>query len=211
MTLTTLSLKNGTITKQSENFGGSLEISVFRSMLPANQTIPSVESADRFSSLSQSGKDREFVDILTKEYKWLEDLSIEVIAGVPAIFATVRGQKDKRALANISGGINRIVAVMLGIASRPKSIVLVDEIENGLFYKHQSALWRGLLTLAQKYDGQLFLTTHSEEWLEALVEAAGDEVDDLSLWRAERSKNGPVVRQFSGKQVAAGIKAGEVR
>ena len=180
-------------------------------MFSANQTVPSVESADRFSNLSRTGKVRAFIDILTKEYEWLEDLSIEVIAGAPALFATVRGQEEKRPLANISGGINRIVSIMLAIASRPKSLVLVDEIENGLYFKHHTALWRGLLALARRYDSQLFLTTHSEEWLEALVEAAGDEVDDLSLWRAERSKNGPVVRQFSGKQVAAGIKAGEVR
>lgn len=180
-------------------------------LFPANQTIPSTENAGRLSDLSRAGKVREFVDILTKEYKWLEDLNVEVIAGSPAIFATLRGQRDKRPLADVSGGINRIVAVMLAIASRPRSVILVDEIENGLYFKHQSALWRGLLTLARKYDGQLFFTTHSEEWLEALVEAAGDEVDDISLWRIERSKNGPVVRQFSGKQVAAGIKAGEVR
>lgn len=178
-------------------------------LFAANQTTSSVESADRFSSLSRTGKAREFVDILTKEYKWLEDLSIEVIAGAPAIFATVRGQKDKRALANISGGINRIVAIMLGIASRPKSVVLVDEIENGLYFKHHTALWRGLLTLARNYDSQLFLTTHSQEWLNSLVKAAKNDVDDIALWKVESSRKGVVVRQFSGETLKAGIEYGQ--
>ncbi|MCH8113685.1 MAG: ATP-binding protein [Proteobacteria bacterium] len=114
-------------------------------------------------------------------------------------------------LADISGGINRMVAIMLAIASRQQAVVLVDEIENGLYFKHQAALWRGLLALSRNFDTQLIVTTHSEEWLEALVDAASGEVDDLSLWRTERSENGPVVHQFTGKQVSAGIKAGEVR
>lgn len=178
-------------------------------LFPANQTIPSTENAGRFSELSRAGRVREFVNIVTSEYKWIEDLSIEVVAGSPLIFATVKGQKEKRPLADVSGGINRIVAIMLGIASRPTSVVLVDEIENGLYFKHQSALWRGLLTLARNYDSQLFLTTHSEEWIKALAKAAKNDFEDIALWNIKSSKKGIVVRQFSGETFKAGIEYGQ--
>ena len=200
-----------TVTTTGLEFEGSDEDLEDFFLFPANQTVNSIETAGRFSALSRVGRDREFIDILTKEYRWLEDLSVEVIVGSPALFATVRGQTEKRPLADISGGINRMVAIMLAIASRQQAVVLVDEIENGLYFKHQAALWRGLLALSRNFDTQLIVTTHSEEWLEALVDAASGEVDDLSLWRTERSENGPVVHQFTGKQVSAGIKAGEVR
>lgn len=197
------------VTKSGLEFEGSDEDTPDFFLFPANQTIRSTENAGRFSEISRAGKVREFVDILSKEYKWIEDLSIEVIAGFPAIFVTIRGQKVKRPLALVSGGINRIVAVMLAIASRPRSVVLVDEIENGLYFKHLPAIWRGLLTLARKYDSQLFLTTHSEEWLKSLAATAKDDVDDIVLWKMESSRKGIIVRQFSGDTLKAGIEYGQ--
>ena len=178
-------------------------------LFPANHTIPAAENAGRFSELSRAGKVREFVQILTNEYKWIEDISIEVITGSPVLFATVRGQNEKRPLADVSGGINRIISVMLGIASRPRSVVLVDEIENGLYFKHQSALWRGLLTLVRKNESQIFLTTHSAEWLNSLAKVIKKDVDDIALWNMESSKKGIVVRQFSGETLKAGIEYGQ--
>ena len=74
------------------------------------------------------------------------------------------------------------MAVLLGIASRRRSVVLVDEIENGLYYKHHKKYWDAILHFGRNYESQIFLTTHSREWLE-LSGAAGDEVDDIALWR----------------------------
>ncbi|MEO1079542.1 MAG: AAA family ATPase [Pseudomonadota bacterium] len=170
------------------------------------------ENANRFSKLSRVGRSEQFVKIFTDEFDWLEGLSIEVDAGNPLLYASVKGQKDKVALPNISAGLNRMIGVMLSIASRQNSVVLVDEIENGLYYSHQSEIWRGLLSLVSDHNGQIFLTTHSEEWLNALVDAAGEHYEDIALWRVERDRNNfPVVRQFIGDQVILGIKAGEVR
>jgi AAA15 family ATPase/GTPase len=102
-----------------------------------------------------------------------------------------------------------MVSVMLAIASTERSIVLVDEIENGVFHTHHEALWRAILALARNYKGQIFATTHSYEWLEALVQAAGDKLDDIALWRLERSDNGePVLFQFEGDTLKGAIKHG---
>jgi predicted ATPase len=175
----------------------------------ANQTNPSTENATRFSELSRSGRLHEFVRVFAREYKWIDDLSIEVLAGAPVIYATI-GQ-NRLPLAYVSSGLNRIIAIMLAIASREQSVILVDEVEDGIYYKHHTAIWRGLISFARNYDSQIILTTHSAEWMNALAEAAGDDMKDISLWRLERSAFQPVLRQFFGKQVIAGIKAGEIR
>jgi hypothetical protein len=177
----------------------------------ANQNVSSRENAERFSELSRERRSQEFIDLVCHEYIWLEDLDVEVVAGSPIIYATIRDQPDRLPLPNVSGGVNRLVSVLLGLARQPRSIVLVDEIENGLYYKHQTAFWRGLLLFARKYEGQLFVTTHNVEWLDALAEAAGEKSDDIALWRMERTKEGPVLHQFSGKSALAGVEAGEVR
>jgi len=179
-------------------------------MFAANQTTGSGENAARFSELSRAGRARSFVDMFTSEYKWIEDLNVEVLAGSPVVYATLRETGEKLPLTMVSSGINRIFSIMLALASRDNAVVLVDEIEDGIYHKHHVALWRGLLSLTRSYRGQLFVTTHNEEWLEALFNVGGD-VTDIDLWRIERSKKGPVVRQFRGKQIAGAIEAGEVR
>jgi hypothetical protein len=177
----------------------------------SNQTIPSVENAGRFSELSRSNRAQQFVKLFTEEYPWIEDLAIEVLAGAPAIYATMRHTHEKLPLPNVSGGINRIISILLTVASRDRSVVLVDELENGLYHKHHVAMWRALLLLCRHYESQLFATTHNEEWLGALFEAASGDVEDIALWRIERANKGPILRQFSGRQTSAAIKKGEVR
>jgi ABC-type transport system involved in cytochrome c biogenesis ATPase subunit len=174
-----------------------------------SQIVGSSESAGRFSDLRRAGRGPTFIKLLTKAYKWIRDLDIEVVAGSPIIFAKTYDSNQMLPLAYISGGINRIVSVMLAIASTDRSIVLVDEIENGIFYTHQAALWRAIVALTRNYEGQIFATTHSYEWLKALVQAVGDKVDDIALWRLERGGNGtPVLFQFEGDELRDAIKHG---
>jgi len=176
----------------------------------ANQTISAEENAARFSELGFEGARAEFIEFFTAEYPWIADLSIEVVAGSPTLYATLRGSKDRLPLAIVSGGVNRIFGIMLAVASHRKGVVLVDEIENNTYFKHQPAIWRGLSSLARQTETQLFVTTHNEEWLEAVF--GENDVEDVALWRLERKDNGPRLRQFSGKQISVAVRSsGEVR
>ena len=176
----------------------------------ANQVYPSADNADRFSALN-SVKRRKFIDVFTKEYGFIDDLSVESVMGAPAIYGTISGVSDKLPITSISGGINRLMSFLVAMASREKSVILIDEGENGLFHSHHNASWETLLTFAREYNSQIFLTTHSEEWLESLAVVMNSELDDVALWRAERVNAVPTIRQFTGKQVPLGIRSGEVR
>jgi predicted ATPase len=179
----------------------------------ANQTYSSTDNADRFSKMSRAKRHIKFIDLFKNEYPWIEDIAIEVTAGQPALYASIAGVDDKIALSNVSGGINRIATVLLAMASRPRSVVLVDELENGLYYKHYQAYWEHLLSFVRAYDSQLFVTTHSAEWLHALVAAANEKNDDIALWRIERDDLGnPEFFQFDGATLHGGLELGaEVR
>ncbi len=163
--------------------------------------------------MSRSKRQKHLVDLFSTEYNWIENLAIEVSAGSPAIYASVSGLKDKIPIASVSGGINRIMTILLTIASRQTSVVLVDEIENGLYYTHHQSYWRSLLSFARDFNSQLFVTTHSKEWLEALIKAAGNDIDDIALLRMERGENGHLeLFKFAGSDLKAGIEyGGEVR
>lgn len=175
----------------------------------ANQTVVAGENAGRFSDLSRAGQIPAFIDTVRQEYEWIKTLNIEIIAGLPVIYATLTSG-EQLPLANVSGGVNRILSFMLAIAARKRTVICIDEIEDGIFHRHQPDIWKSLTTMARKQEAQLFVTTHNEEWLEAVF--ADGNVDDVALWRLERTNEGPKLRQFAGKQITAAIRSsGEVR
>ena len=178
-------------------------------LFSATQPYMAAENAGRFSLLSRAGLAAEFVQEFITEYDWVEGLSIEVVAGSPAIFASVKGLKEKIPLNDISGATTKIVGITVAMAISTKGIVLVDEIENGVYYKHLESMWSTIIRFARRFDCQIVTSTHSKECLDALVRAADGEVDDVMLWRIERSESGHTVSQFHGDTLKAGLEFGQ--
>jgi hypothetical protein len=57
----------------------------------SKQTYSSIENADRFSEMSRSGRHTNFVELFKREYSWMiEDMSIETVAGAPAIYVSIK-------------------------------------------------------------------------------------------------------------------------
>jgi hypothetical protein len=196
------------ITSQGLSIGGDEEYRPDVFHFPAIQTIGSGENAARLSEVSRAGKLNDFIEAIRQEYDWIVDLKIEILAGLPVIYATLdTGQQMP--LANVSGGVNRVIGLMLAIASRTDTVILVDEIENGIYFKHQPIIWKGMAAMTRRQRSQLFITTHNEEWLEAVFE--DQDVSDVALWRLERTKEGPRLMQFAGKQASAAVRVGEIR
>lgn len=200
--------------------GGALSFPPEREHLPDYFYFSSIqigtagENATRFSELSKARRHRQFVELFVREYPWIEDLSIEVVGGQPVIHATLKDMVEKVPLNSISSGINRIMSILLIMASHPRSVVVVDEIENGLYYKHHESFWRWLLSFSQSSESQLFLSTHSEEWVKALIGVADAEaMKNIAFWRLERNEKGePELFEFDGATLKSGIEFGvEVR
>lgn len=63
--------------------------------------------------------------------------------------------------------MNRIADFILRIVNNKNSLLLVDEIENGIHYENQEEIWKILFNLCEKYNVQLFATSHSYEMIEA--------------------------------------------
>ncbi len=70
--------------------------------------------------------------------------------------------------------IGRMANIIANLISRQYEGILIDEIENGIHYSNQKALWNMLYKIAVKLDIQVFTTTHSREMANALTEAANE-------------------------------------
>jgi hypothetical protein len=174
--------------------------------MAAHLPTGSVENASRFSDLDKEGRSEQFLTVLTKEYPWIHSLSVQVEAGQPIVHAKIRGSQRSLPLALVSGGLNRTLSMYLIMASRNKSVLLVDEIEGGVYYKHMASFWRSFLEFSRSYNSQVFVTTHSNECLKALATQMRPERDDVALWRLERTVDGkPILYQFSGMELKLGL------
>jgi len=78
-------------------------------------------------------------------------------------------QKDENymPLSMFGDAMNRIADFVLRIVNNRNSILLIDEIENGIHYENQEEIWATLFELCEKYNVQLFATSHSYEMIEA--------------------------------------------
>lgn len=93
-------------------------------------------------------------------------------------------------------------------AQRPK-ILLIDEIENGLYYEGMEDYWKGLMAVLEDQDVQLFATTHSRECMEAAYRAAKDMPNEpLRYLRLDRRIDDPakiVATTFGKEEMATAI------
>src|SRR5271157_3266880 len=102
-------------------------------------------------------------------YPEIEDLTLEFIAGEPMLHASLTGISEKYAIANLSGAMNKYLSIILAIVSIPYGAVVIDEIENGFYYNDLQKIIHGIMKMAERYESQVFATTHSYELLQAVA------------------------------------------
>jgi AAA15 family ATPase/GTPase len=105
-----------------------------------------------------------------------------------------------------------LLRILLSISRSPSGICLIDEIENGFYYETLESVWSLVFKFASEFDTQVFVTTHSNECLHALVEIMKGKEDEFSLIRTIVSDGSHLVEQFDGTSLLAALKQrGEVR
>jgi AAA15 family ATPase/GTPase len=98
--------------------------------------------------------------------------------GEPTVYVKRDGQ-SRLPLSLFGDAINRIADIILKLVNNENSILLIDEIENGIHHSNQVYFWDVLYKLARELNVQIFATTHSLEMTQAFVEA-GRKYPDLS-------------------------------
>jgi len=170
------------------------------------------EDIDRFSAIELIQKQEDIVRILKQVDPRVQRLAVVVISGVPMIHADI-GAKRLVPVPLIGDGISRLLSVALAIANARDGIVLVDEIENGLYYGVIVNVWKAIAAFTRQFNVQLFATTHSEECIRAAHQAfVEDSKYDFHLHRLERMKNTIQAVTYEKETLGAALEAGlEVR
>lgn len=163
------------------------------------------ETANHFSNLSKKGKLKPVLIALQDLFPIIEGLSLEFHNSVPLIHASIKGVPEKMPVGLVSTGVAKMVAYLVSIADKNGGVVIIDEIENGLYYNKMSEVWQVLYKFCKDNNVQLFASTHSAECLNSLQTAMSEDSDDFCLLRTEREGEDYVIRQFSGKTLKSAL------
>ena len=135
--------------------------------------------------IDSGGSKKEVLESLSEMYiDQVEDLDM---VGDRSRFGRGIGRRAKVRLAgrdrpvpleSIGAGAVRTVGYVTAVSLVGRSLVLVDEIENGIHHTIQPRFWRTLIDAAARHDTQLIATTHSWDCVEAFAHAA-EENDDV--------------------------------
>jgi hypothetical protein len=178
----------------------------FMSMTPPS----TADAISWFSDLRMSGRSEEVVQFIREEFPFISNIEVLAPGGAQqGIYATLTSG-GARSLSLISAGLQKLFSVVVALADAKKGIVLIDEIENGIFYEKYASTWATLYNLSKKTDSQLFVSSHSSECLEALLPTLNidNNADDFCLLRTERENGKCSVRHISGASMKAALKRG---
>jgi AAA domain, putative AbiEii toxin, Type IV TA system/AAA domain len=169
-------------------------------------TTPPSEAAGQFSELSKIKMDGLVRTAYKDIYPALDNLSVEINAGSPMLYCEVPWAPEKVPVASVSAGAHKLLTILLGIATQSKGIVLIDELENGLYFNTLPKAWESILRFCEAFKTQVFVTTHSLECIKAVLPTlkSGNE-KHFRLIRTERKNGQRKVAIFKGKQFEAAI------
>jgi len=67
--------------------------------------------------------------------------------------------------------ITKTTELILRMINDRNSVLLIDEVENGIHHTNQYELWKMIFKLSSAFNIQIFATTHSHEMIQAFVKA----------------------------------------
>jgi hypothetical protein len=183
------------------------------SFLPASFMISPEEVARQFSELRKSNKESHVCGVIQNVFPQITELSPEVEGANFTMHCLRPGMKEKIPISLVSNGIQKVISICMSIASQPKGMVLVDEIDNGIYYKSMPEVWQAMFEMCKTHECQLFASTHSLECMQFLLPLLSNNPECFRLLRAEESEDGThTVRIFKGENFAAALETGtEIR
>jgi AAA15 family ATPase/GTPase len=143
-------------------------------------------------------------DRIIKVLKEIEPSIIDLLLGRQNIIYCDIELSKMLPITALGGGILKLLGVLLAIEDNENGIVLIDEIENGLYHVSQDVLWKAIFTSAQMFNVQIFATTHSKECVKSFSSVYSQlkqANDDLRLYRIERKRNEFKVVKYNHEQL----------
>lgn len=108
--------------------------------------------------------------------------------------------KDYIPLSLYGDGMKKALTLMKAVINAKNGVVVVDEFETALHTSAMKRVFKFIIGISKKYNVQLFLTTHSIEAVDKLLESAGSEVDNIKVIRLRKKEGLTFSKVIDGKE-----------
>ena len=166
------------------------------------------DTIQRFSQLSKQRKTGMVIKALQASFPQVEGISTELDSGINVLYAEVRGLDEKIPVGMLSAGIAKYISILLAVLSSRDGVVFVDEIENGLYYDVLPGAMSTILDLCKENNTQVFISTHSVEYLQSLAPLIRRSPDDFTLIRTEQTNGSATAIRFHGDELLNALEQG---
>jgi hypothetical protein len=95
-------------------------------------------------------------------------------------------------------GMRRALMYALTVPAVAKGVLLIDELEAAIHVSALGQVFSWLVGACIQHDVQLFATTHSLEALDAVLEAARSNLDQIAGYRLDEAESTAPVRRYGG-------------
>jgi len=188
---------------------GVIKYSGFNTVYPAWYSSPVVNDAamiaPMFSELSLKKKAASLIRAVSALFPYVEDVTLESIAGEPTLCVSMESVSEKVPIGNISSGLNKFLSIMTAIAANEGGVLLIDEFEVGFYYSTLPKLLESIIAFCEEHRTQIFATTHSYEFLQALLpimKAREDTEHAFALLRSQKQKKEATLRVLQNPAAA---------
>jgi AAA15 family ATPase/GTPase len=175
-------------------------------------TISARETAERLSLLDVEGEKDRVVNSIKRIYGNVSNLSSQNIAGQQMVWASIEKLKRAVPLPTVSSGLNRLVSFLLWTCLNRGGVLLIDEIENGFYFRDYEKVFHSLVEFCDKNEIQIFAATHSLEFLKAIAHVLEKRERDLCMLRPKFADGECTIQQIEGVSSIDAINQGiEIR
>lgn len=167
-----------------------------------------VDDAELFNRVSlTAGGEEKILELMRIVEPRLQKLRYSKITSQPLVYAHLGFQHFLPAT-QMGQGFSRLLTLFCEMLVSKATVLLIDEIENGLHHSVLTEVWKGISALAELENIQVFATTHSEECLLAAHKAFQNQSTyDLAVIQLFRSEKGAQGRVLDREHIEAGIEA----
>jgi len=155
--------------------------------------VPFYSGYDRLSALWEevalSDHEEDVYKILRET---IQQNLVKLNVGREMVKVRLENTKIPVPLSTLGDGVNRILLIALSLVNAKDSILLIDELELGLHYSALEKLWKMIFKYAQKWNIQVFATTHSQDVLRTFHYVSDDDkyINDAQYIRLQINRKG---------------------
>lgn len=164
------------------------------------QLETSKEDLKIYSNMVREGRREDLAHAVNFILPNIRDVQILMDENGESYFSAIINNGAQRPLEDLGGGVVRLLKLYLDFFGARNSLVLIDEVENGLHYSVLRDLWDRIRTWTHEWNVQFIATTHSAECIDAAMEAFADKPNDLSIHNLFEKESGNIkAATFTGE------------